>query len=48
MQYYIYRVHRYKQDQRLSWTFSKGHAKHEINRLKKDNPKAVYEIRLSQ
>ena len=48
MQYYIYRIHRYKAAERVLWTFSKGDAKHEINRLKRDNPRAKFEIRLSQ
>ena len=48
MQYYIYRIHRHTQPQRVCWTFTKGHAKHEVNKLKKSNPEAVYEIRLSQ
>ena len=48
MQYYIYRIHRYKAAERVLWTFSKGDAKHEINRLKLDNPRAKFEIRLSQ
>ena len=48
MQYYIYRIHRYKAAERVLWTFSKGDAKHEINRLKLDNPRAQFEIRLSQ
>ena len=48
MQYYIYRIHRYKADRRVTWTYSKGDAKHEINRLKRENPRAKYEIRLSQ
>ena len=48
MQYYIYRIHRYKQAERICWTYNKGEAKHEVNRLLKDNPKAQYEIRLSQ
>ena len=48
MQYYIYRIHRYKTAERICWTFTKGDAKHEVNRLRKSNPKAVYEIRLSQ
>ncbi len=48
MQYYIYRIHRYKADERICWRFTKGDAKYEVNRLRKGNPKAVYEIRLSQ
>ena len=48
MQYYIYRIHRYKRAERLCWTFTKGDAKHEVNRLKKSEPNSVYEIRLSQ
>ena len=48
MQYYIYRIHRYKTPQRVCWTFNKGDAKREVNRLRRDNPRAVYEIRLSQ
>ena len=48
MQYYIYRIHRYKQDERVCWTFTKGDAKHQVNKLKQHEPKAVYEIRLSQ
>ena len=48
MQYYIYRIHRYKAAERVLWTYSKGDAKHQINRLKIDNPRAEYEIRLSQ
>ena len=48
MQYYIYRIHRYKAAERVLWTFSKGDAKHEINRLQRDNPRAKFEIRLSQ
>ena len=48
MQYYIYRIHRYKTSERICWTFTKGDAKHEVNRLRKENPKAVFEIRLSQ
>jgi len=48
MQYYIYRVHRYKAAERVCWTYTKGDAKYRINKLKKDEPKAQYEIRLSQ
>jgi len=48
MQYYIYRIHRYKAPQRVCWSYTKGDAKHQVNKLKKDEPKAVYEIRLSQ
>ena len=43
MQYYIYRIHRYKAAERVLWTYSKGDAKHKINRLKHDNPRAKYE-----
>ena len=48
MQYYIYRIHRYKRDERICWTYTKGDAKHEVNKLKKCEPNARYEIRLSQ
>ena len=48
MQYYIYRIHRYKTAERICWTFAKGDAKRQVNRLQKSNPGAVYEIRLSQ
>ena len=48
MQYYIYRIHRYKSDERICWTYTRGDAKHQLNKLKKDEPKAQYEIRLSQ
>ena len=48
MQYYIYRIHRYKRPERICWTYYKGDAKRQINKLKKCEPKAVYEIRLSQ
>ena len=48
MQYYIYRIHRYKPAERICWTFSKGDAKREVNRLQRDTSNAEYEIRLSQ
>jgi hypothetical protein len=48
MQYYIYRIHRYKAAERICWTYTKDDANKKINSLKKHEPKAVYEIRLSQ
>ena len=48
MQYYIYRIHRYKAAERVLWTYTKGDAKREVNRLKRTAPGAIYEIRLSQ
>ena len=46
MQYYIYRIHRHKGAERICWTYTKGDAKHEVNRLRKGNPRAVYELSL--
>ena len=48
MQYYIYRIHRYKRPERVLWTFTHVAAKDQINRLKCENPRAQFEIRLSQ
>ena len=48
MQYIVYRIHRYKQNRRIVVCNDKGHAKHTINQLKKAEPTAVFEIRLSQ
>lgn len=48
MQYYIYRIHRYGRPQRILWTFTNTAAREQLTKLERTNPKAVYEIRLSQ
>ena len=48
MQYYIYRIHRYKNSERVLWTYCKRDAYRQIHRLLRENPRAKYEIRVSQ